>query len=350
VLTANDSFVIDFDKHTLETRIRNFINSQGNNEYLKQAFDLSKIYAERAVYMQSKIKSLDHWEENIANFQYRIFDKRMLFYHSSAVWRVRDNVMKHMLKPNIALMSCRQVLQSGFQHAFVTDSIADDSSISNKTRERTYIFPRFIYGSTDRQGNLFENSRDDIRHPNFTNEFIKYFYEQVHHPTTDIIAEDIFHYIYAILYSNTYRQKYQEFLKIDFPRIPFTKDYKLFKKVAPLGRQLIELHLLKGEASANPDVKFPAPGDNRVKKREYKESEDRIYVNDTQYFERIKPDIWNYYIGGYQVLDKWLKDRIGRTLSADDIKHYCKIATALAKTITIQKQIDELYPKVEETL
>jgi len=137
-------------------------------------------------------------------------------------------------------------------------------------------------------------------------------------------------------------------LKIDFPKVPITRDYELFKKLAELGEELVNLHLLKTKILDKPSVKFHGKNGNLVEKREYKDK--KIYINDLQYFEGVDENVWSYYIGGYQVLDKWLKDRKGRILSSDDIKHYCKVVTALTETIKLQKQIDKLYPKVEKSL
>ncbi len=163
-----------------------------------------------------------------------------------------------------------------------------------------------------------------------------------------ITPEQIFYYIYAILYSNTYRAKYAEFLKIDFPRVPFTKDYKLFTNMAGYGEKLVDLHLLKTSEIDTSVAKFQGKGNDRVEKVKYEKG--RLSINNNQYFEGIAPDVWQYRIGGYQVLDKWLKDKKDRELSLDDIKHYCRITTALQKTIEIQKAIDDIYLKVEKEI
>ena len=175
----------------------------------------------------------------------------------------------------------------------------------------------------------------------------------------NIIPEEIFYYIYAVLYSNSYRTKYAEFLKIDFPRVPFTKDYKVFSSMAEYGKRLVDLHLLKAQELDPPVAKFQGKGSDKVEKVKYepvgqtfvsdtKESLPRIYINNDQYFEGVKQEVWEYQIGGYQVCDKWLKDRKGRRLLLDDIKHYCNVVTALQKTIEIQKAIDNVYPEVEK--
>ncbi|MBU0569813.1 DNA methyltransferase, partial [Patescibacteria group bacterium] len=135
-----------------------------------------------------------------------------------------------------------------------------------------------------------------------------------------------------------------------FPRIPFTSDHKTFQDMSILGEQLVEFHLLKSKLLDNPISKYEGKGDDSVEKRDYHEDSNRLYINDSQYFDKVASEVWNYFIGGYQVPDKWLKDRKGRSLSLDDQLHYRKVITALAETIEIQKRIDKLYPKVEKTL
>ena len=159
--------------------------------------------------------------------------------------------------------------------------------------------------------------------------------------------EEIFFYIYAILYANIYRTKYAEFLRSDFPRVPFTKKPELFSKMATYGKRLVQLHLLQSADLNPPIAKFRGKGDNNVEKLRYDNKEKSVYFNQSQCFEGISKGVWEYQIGGYQVCNKWLKDRRGRTLSTDDIKHYCRIATAIQKTIEIQKNIDGIYPEVE---
>jgi len=160
--------------------------------------------------------------------------------------------------------------------------------------------------------------------------------------------EEIFYYIYGALYSNIYRSKYAEFLKFDFPRVPFTKSHGLFRRMAKYGRQLVELHSLKSAGLSNPIAKFQGSGNYRVETSRYNEKEKRVYINDDQYFEGIGKEVWEYQIGGYQVLDKWLKDRKGSKLSLEDIKHYCQVVTALKRTTKVQKEIDNIYPDIEK--
>ena len=160
--------------------------------------------------------------------------------------------------------------------------------------------------------------------------------------------EQLLHYVYAILYSNVYREKYAEFLKIDFPRIPFTGDYTLFIELAKLGEALTELHLLKHKSLNRPVAKYKGKGDDRVEKPKYDEEKQIVFINSKNYFEGISEEVWKYHIGGYQVMEKYLKDRKGRLM--DDPGHYCKMATAIAETILVQQQLDALFKQVEKNV
>jgi len=117
---------------------------------------------------------------------------------------------------------------------------------------------------------------------------------------------------------------------------------------AEYGQRLVELHLLKSKEIDQPIAKFQGKGEDRVQKLKYDEKEKYVYVNQGQYFEGVTEEVWQYQIGGYQVCNKWLKDRKGRRLSLDDIKYYCKIVTSLERTIEVQKAIDNIYPEVEK--
>lgn len=170
----------------------------------------------------------------------------------------------------------------------------------------------------------------------------------------EITPEEIFHYIYAVLYAPGYRERYGEFLRTDFPRIPFPKDWEIMEALAGLGRRLVELHLLRSAELDPPSARFEGKGPNRVEKGKlglrYEPETQRVFINQTQYFAPVPLEVWEYPIGGYQVCAKWLKDRQDRQLSLDEIRTYCQILTALGKTIAIQEEIDDLYSRVEEAI
>jgi very-short-patch-repair endonuclease len=163
--------------------------------------------------------------------------------------------------------------------------------------------------------------------------------------------EDIFHYIYAIFHSPTYRSRYAEFLKIDFPRVPVTSDVTLFRSLCELGKELVSLHLLESPQVGQFITRYPVAGDNRVEKgypRYVPPKDDRpgrININKTQYIEDVSPELWEFYIGGYQVLQKWLKDRQGRQLSYDELTHYQQMVVALHQTMDLMETIDNVIPE-----
>jgi len=163
--------------------------------------------------------------------------------------------------------------------------------------------------------------------------------------------EDVFHYIYAIFHSPTYRSRYAEFLKIDFPRVLLTSNVELFRTLCGLGQELVALHLLESSQVMQFSTRYPVAGDNRVEKGypKYVPPKDdqpgRVNINKTQYFEGIPPEVWGFYVGGYQVLQKWLKDRRGRQLTYDDLTHYQRVVVALQTTMTLMEQIDQAIPE-----
>jgi predicted helicase len=167
--------------------------------------------------------------------------------------------------------------------------------------------------------------------------------------------EDIFHYIYAVFHSPTYRERYAEFLKIDFPRVPLTDEVMLFRVLVELGQNLVGLHLLESPVVNQFITTYPKAGDNPIPEHggwpKYTPTEvgttnspGRVHINEQQYFEGVPSEVWEFQIGGYQVLHKWLKDRRGRSLTYDELTHYQQIVVALQETIALMAQIDEKIP------
>jgi predicted helicase len=162
---------------------------------------------------------------------------------------------------------------------------------------------------------------------------------------------DILDYIYAVLHSPSYREKYKEFLKIDFPKVPYPKDQKTFWQLVDLGKQIRELHLLESKQTENYITSYPEGGDNVVSRKMTKTSigyeatddtKGKVWINDSQYFHNVPLVAWEFYIGGYQPAQKWLKDRKERELSFEDILHYQKIIVALSETDRLMKEIDKI--------
>jgi predicted helicase len=293
--------------------------------------------------------------ENVRTILYRPFDIRFTYYTGNSRGfhcMPRGDVMQHMLKENMGLIVGKQMDKSGIQPVFITNSLVDAHSITSAI-SITYLFPLYLYPSEKQKKKSFANLMlfepktkygDTDKKANIN---IKVFekltdaYKKVPTP------EQILYYVYAVLYSNIYREKYSEFLKIDFPRIPFTKSYTFFQQLAELGKELTELHLLKHKSLNRPIVRYWGKGGNdKIEKLHYDEEQKAVYINDVRYFENITPDVWNYQIGGYKVMEKYLKDRKGRQM--DDPGHYCRMATSISLTIDLQSKIDKLFPKAEK--
>jgi predicted helicase len=341
IVTARDSLTIKWSREEVWQTVQNF--SRLDSEIARKAYDLGKDAKDWKVGLAQKdLRDSGLKKEMIVPILYRPFDIRYTYYTGNSSGfhcRPRGEVMKNFLQDNVGLIIPKQVKEK--PGAFITETIIGHKTFS--AYDINYLFPLYLYPNTDKR-DLF-SQKDGEKKPNIDPGFYKTLNETF---GKELTPEEIFHYIYAVLYSNTYRTKYAEFLKIDFPRVPFTKDYALFGKLAVLGEELVNLHLLKSPELDSPIAKFPVAGDNKVDKPSY--SDGRVYINKTQYFDGVEKEVWEYQVGGYQVCNKWLKDRKGRVLTLDDIKHYCKIVTALSKTIEVQAKIDKLYDGVEVSL
>jgi len=340
VKTHRDHFVVGFTIEEIKQRMRIF-TSDLPDEVVKQGLRLKDTYDFKIKEAREKIKKED-WVQSVLPYSYRPFDIRYICYRSELIDRDRIEIMQNFSKENLGLVLMRKPIPEKLTQVLVSENILD----INFYAYQTYLFPLYLYPDTGKK-DMFSHLEPGERRANLNSELVKSLAISYGKEPT---PEEILYYIYGVLYSDTYRTKYAEFLKIDFPSIPFTKDYQLFTKIAEYGKRLVDLHLLKSQELELPIAKFEGQSDNRVEKLRYKEKENKVYINKDQWFERIEKEVWEYQIGGYQVLNKWLKDRKGRTLSFADIKHYCQIATALKKTIEIQKDIDTLYPSVERKL
>ncbi|MEK9155962.1 MAG: type ISP restriction/modification enzyme [Patescibacteria group bacterium] len=374
IVTARDDLTIGWTENEIWNRVLTFANYEP--EQARAFYQLGKDARDWKVELAQKdLHDSGLKRELVVPIAYRPFDIRYTYYtgHSRGFHCMpRPEVMRNMIKPNLALNIGRSGIVAnvdGWDVVFVTDSIPD---LNLFRRGGNQVLPLYSYSRDDEQQGLFQQI-SHATNPNLNPEIWDYLGDQyvATHP------EDIFNYIYAVLYSNTYRQKYAEFLKVDFPRIPFTQNYQLFQKLAELGRGLVDLHLLRSPELDNPGTKCHGTGSNLVgiakfigideaveyhdiqietfwpesgEKPKYKSAGIVMLNDEKQFFGPVPREVWDYHIGGYQVLHKWLKDRKGRYLANEEIKTYCRIATALKSTIEIQKEIDNLYPKVEESL
>lgn len=346
IVTARDKFVIDMDKNILINRIRRFKDFKGSDDELHEYFQINRKKGWNIRKAWDTLQEIDNLEDFILPVLYRPFDIRWIFYYDPFIERTRSNVMHHMIQgENLGLCTARQMDKSGMEPIFIAEKIIDAHSITSAT-SISNLFPLYLYPNEEK--NLVDQmngSRE--KEPNIPKRIFNVLEKAYGQRPT---PEEIFYYIYAVLYSNVYREKYAEFLKVDFPRVPFTKNYEIFQKLAEYGKKLADLHLFKSPKLNLPIAKFQGTGDGFVEKVRYDEKLRRVYMNKEDYFENVESNIWKYQIGGYQVCDKWLKSRKGRKLSLDDIEIYCKVVTAIEKTIEIQGEIDTLYPQVERMI
>jgi predicted helicase len=306
-----------------------------------------------------------NWKSHVVNCMYRPFDIRPLYYIDSMVDWPRTKFMRHMLEgENLGLITTRNIeIGRGFEHVFATRNIAQHHAVSLK--EVNYMFPLYLYREDDNgkntggggNGNGYQMMIAEPkakygkkRRPNLSREFVKEMaaalkMEFVEDGKGDLKKtfgpEDVFDYIYAIFHSPSYRTRYAEFLKSDFPRVPLAEDAKQFRKLASLGGELVALHLMESPKLERVITKYDVNGDHLVDRVRYVDAQKRVYINDEQFFAGVPKEVWEFQIGGYQVCEKWLKDRKGRKLTVDEISHYQRIVTALSETIRLMNEIDK---------
>jgi len=349
VKTHRDHFVVGFTKEEIIQRLRIFTGNLPD-DLVGESLKLPNTRDWNLKEAREKVKQED-LEDKIYPYAYRAFDNRLICYESSLIDRGCDRwrLMRHFLKENIALATSRKYLSTKDFGALVGCYVGDIHFVA----DQTYFFPLYLYKKkeSERQRSvggvmmLFEPGAEyETKESNLSPEFRKAL-------TTccnkELSSEQIFHYIYAVLNSHNYRKRYEEFLKIDFPRVPLPSDYEIFKKLSSLGQELIDLHLLKSSALVETEIGFPKGGSNNVDKVSYDVKNRSVYINKEQYFEGVSKEVWEYRIGAYKVMEKYLKDRKKRKLSLDEINHYMKMAKAIRLTITLQKKIDDVYKKIK---
>ncbi|MHC1577577.1 MAG: type ISP restriction/modification enzyme, partial [Candidatus Methanospirareceae archaeon] len=339
VVTARDRFVIDFERAALKRRIERFRDLSVSDESVRREFELKENYMWRVKKARSELSKVQNWEDYFTKILYRPFDIREIYFHDSVVWRTRRKVMRHMRQENLGLVTVRQVAEGIFNHAFVTNGIIE-SRITLSNKGIGYLFPLYLYPAKPRAKLSDEEASEPERVPNLSKEFLQAVKEAL---GTESTAEEIFYYIYAVLYSPSYRRRYEEFLKVDFPRVPLPSASEegkgKFKRLSELGKELVELHLLRHPSLSGAGaggVGFPVSGSNKVERVRYDEKTERVYFNKQQYFDGVSKPVWEYQIGGYQVLAKYLKDRKGRELSWQEVEHFRRVVKAVERTREVQ--------------
>ncbi|MBC8182778.1 hypothetical protein H8E88_16880 [candidate division KSB1 bacterium] len=349
IKTDRDSLFIDTSRKNIEAKFKILLSGEIPSSFIEKY----RVLDSGSYKITERIKTKEYNSEKVKPILYRPFDLRYIYYDPKIVSRPANKVMRHMLKNNIALLSCRQQSTFDFQHTLVSKYLSEVCTVSLQTKETTYTFPLYLYKNDI--GMMINENRIPNLNLEIVNEIslsLKLKFTPEKEKTQNTFAPiDILDYIYAVLHSPTYREKYKEFLKIDFPRVPYPKDKKTFWKLVKLGGELRQIHLLESPKVEQYITTYPQDGDNTVTRRISKNDfelhaknpkKGRVHINDRQYFDQVPKISWEFYIGGYQPAQKWLKDRKGRELTFEDILHYQKIIVALFETDRIMKEIDKI--------
>lgn len=335
IFSGKDAFNISYDKDTVRRRIKDIISLP--NEELYRRYDVETNASWSIVKARKDIGNTFD-EDCIKPVLFRPFDTRFIYYRKQSgglLARPCYDVMKNMLNgSNVGLIVPRQTTQD-WRHVFISNSIMDSNLLASaRLLGAGKLMPLYV-----ERTRLGEDGKPDfIITPNLDGEIVEKFSLHIGEPVEPLGLMD---YIYAVLHSPKYRESYKEFLKIDFPRIPYPKDGGHFHCLSEKGAELRKLHLMEGAASWVTKVSFPINGDNIVDKPEFKDG--KVFINKDQYFGNVSELAWNFFIGGYQPAQKWLKDRKGRKLEWEDLMHYGRIVYALQETDRIMKEIDDVF-------
>ena len=341
VQSGRDDIYVDMNKEILGNRVKTLLSGNLTPDFIKKY----KVVDSSSYPLLKRMQSSVFDAGKIVKYYYRLFDKRFIYYDKDLIKRSFYNVLQHTLKDNVSFLLSKQQSSFDFQHIIVSDCVSDMNAVSMQTREGNYVFPLYIYqenmGKEERIVNFKKELYDKIAKglnylPCYDDNVL---IDPISEYNGVLYPQALFDYIYAVLHSPSYRERYKEFLKIDFPRIPYPTDWEKFRDLAELGEELRQLHLMEDMPSKT-GVTFPVAGSLQVDC--YRWQDNRVYINAEQYFDGVPESAWNFFIGGYQPAQKWLKDRKGMTLSFEDVKHYGRIIYVLQQTERIMKEIDEI--------
>jgi predicted helicase len=394
VQTDRDNLFIDDDVYKLKQKIKILLSNNFNVEF-KTIYNITDSSGFK---ITSKIKNRTYDDIYIKNYSYKPFDIKKIYYDENLISRAGYKVNKNAINSNYIFLATSKNRQLSLSYFFISKTITDRHFLDSAADSMS-IFPLYLYPDTSKQQSMGqtttpappkEGNKSEYRKPNLNMEIVNKIAEGLgltFTPEKDVSTSlnvtnvfapiDILDYIYAVLHSPNYREKYKEFLKIDFPRVPFPKDKDTFWKLVKLGGEIRQIHLLESPVVEKYITQYPIDGNNEVTKPRFEKATTpappeegnktkgnkslqdmqltnslpmegcpkdgvvgAVYINDSQYFANVPDVAWNFYIGGYQPAQKWLKDRKGRTLEFDDILHYQKIIVALTETDRIMKVID----------
>ena len=364
IKTDRDSLFIDNDRKTLVKRIKILLSQEFDDDF-KQKF---RVKNSSSYKLTEAIKGKEFEDTFIQQIEYRPFDRKGIYYSPELISRPAYKVMHHFVNfENVGLVASRQF--GGHKHfiCFITNKPIE---ISSQPYAPYSVFPLYVYV---KNGVADNDSRPYHKRHNLSTVIINEISKRLGMLFNEDVGEDlrvcpdtcwgtqtgvsqhekftpvdILDYMYAVLHCLAYREKYKEFLKIDFPRVPYPENAKQFWKLVALGGKLRRLHLMEDIDIQEKMANFPLTGNNEIEKIEYHPlsppagTRGRVYINDTQYFDNVPLIAWNFYIGGYQPAQKWLKDRKGQILNFEDIQHYQKIIWVLCETENVMKEVNKL--------
>ncbi|MCE9548099.1 MAG: hypothetical protein K8T25_21710, partial [Planctomycetia bacterium] len=330
-----DAFATDEDKSTLLERMRHFADKNISDDEIRKQYDLKDNYTWKLPKARLDFRKRMVDEERVKPLAYRPFDNRFVYFDKAVVFNPRFQIMNHMLAgDNLAIVSIGQNESKIFTHAFVSRNLVEIKMATHYGA--SVVFPTHLH--TPESG-LFKAASKT----NLTAQATPLLEVARRENGSGLPADlRIAHYVYAILYSPKYRQRYAEPLMSDFPQIPISPPPVLFHELARLGGELVALHLLESPKLDQPITEFIGGRNPEVQKVSW--SKNTVWVDKAQSigFKGVDENVWNFHIGGYQVCHKWLKDRKGRILSKADIEHYHRIVVALSETIRIMAEIDKI--------
>ena len=334
IVTARDGMVIDTDLEELQKRIGEFRDLSISDLEIRQKYKLKDTRGWKLPEARKKIAALKNYKDYFKRIIFSPFDIRHIFYHPAMVDWGRDSFMRRIPHGDISLMTTR--LTKDDWSALAADTLARHKAVSRY--DIGYIFPlHFLKPAVASQGE--DKFQDADRVENFAPDFRKFVDERY---TSHFTPEELFGFIYAIFHSPSYRKKYAAFLRIDFPRIPFPDSADDFETLSQRGWALVQAHLLR-ELPRQELGAYHGKGDHAVDTVQYSPEEQAVWINKTQCFKPMPQAVWDFHIGGYPVIDKYLKSRKGQQLRLDEINHVGAIADCLAFTVAQMAKIDEAY-------
>lgn len=337
--TNRDDMVIGFDDQTIDARIRVFIDPGRTDERVKAELGLAD-NAQWTVLEGRRNCRTSYSAMHYKDLAYRPFDQRRIYYHSSVVFNPRPAVMRPLMTTgNLALLTNRRIRTGSHAHFFVVSHICMAELLSSA--DNCNVYPLWIV----EDGLLGHHGRRPSLAPSFLNSLalaLALPQEGEHGLPAGMTPEDIFHYAYAVFHSPSYRSRYEDFLKIDFPRLPLPQDLDLFRALASTGGKLVALHLLESTGLEHFAVEYIGDCATEIEKVAWSSGTVWIDKARTAGFKGVSEEVWRFEIGSYQVCEKWLKDRKGRRLLPGDIQHYRRIVSAITDTIRTMSEIDEV--------